>query len=347
MTALGTTGGGSRLDGGFRACRVVRPAAARRSLLALLAAVAVAAGGCGSGNGERDDAAGPGAGASDTAGAGVARPAVPAAESDASAAGATVPPAALLQQGEGAGAAARPVAPDFLALERQPGATPALPQVTVPAGPRHAALAGAPGASPAMGPETASVRVFVWSDFQCPVCRRVVEPLKHLARAYGDDVQIVFKHNALPTHAHARRAAAAGVAAFRQGKFWEYHDLLFQNQDRLGEADLLGHAETLGLDLARFQTDMNAPEVERQLDYEAAMANRLGAPGTPGFFINGRPLLGWGSYPGFEAMVAEALASARPVGERGVEPARVAVVATAAAGPEGVLLTELMWGVTN
>jgi protein-disulfide isomerase len=336
MTARRTSAGGGQRGGGFRACRVASPgAAARRPLLALLAAVALAAAACGSG--DRGDAAGPGAGAPDTPGAAGEQPA----------AGAAAPPVALLRQGERERAAERPVAPDLLALERQPGATPALPQVTVPAGPPHAALAGAPGPSPAIGPETAPVRVFMWSDFQCPVCRRVVEPLKHLARTYGGDVQIVFKHNALPTHPHARRAAAAGVAAFRQGKFWEYHDLLFQNQDRLGEADLLGHAEALGLDLARFQADMNAPEVERQLEYEAAMANRLGAPGTPGFFVNGKPLLGWGSYPGFEAMVAEALATARPLGARGVEAARVAVVATAAAGPEGVLLSELMWGAAN
>jgi hypothetical protein len=124
-----------------------------------------------------------------------------------------------------------PLAPDeILALERDPGATLAIRQVEVRAGPPHPELGGAPGPSPAMGPETAPVKVFVFSDFQCPVCRRVVEPLKQLVRTHPDEVQIVFKHHALVTHRRAARAAAASIAAYRQGKFWEYHDLVFQNQ---------------------------------------------------------------------------------------------------------------------
>ncbi len=338
-------GGGAARRGTRRARRAAQRLTRRSCLLALLAAVGAATG-CG--DGDRGSAPDPSAFHPQDAET-AARAAAPAGQgSPASTIGMTMSREELLGKVERElKAQLSGGVPDFLALERQPGVTPALPQVATPAGPRHPDLAGAPGPSPAMGPLAAPVKVFVFSDFQCPVCRRIVEPLKHLARAHVDDVQIVFKHNALPTHAYARRAAGASIAAFRQGKFWEYHDLVFQNQGALGEADLLRYAEMLGLDLTRFRADMDAPEVETQLDYEAAMANRLGAPGTPGFFVNGRPLLGWGSYSGMKAMVDQALADARPVGARGVEPARVAVAATAAAGPEGALLADLMWGVKN
>lgn len=232
----------------------------------------------------------------------------------------------------------------ILALERDPGATLAIPQTTAAAGPRNLELDGAPGASPAMGPENAPVKVFVFSDFQCPVCRRVVEPLKQLVRAHPAEVQVVFKHHALSTHRRAARAAVASLAAFRQGRFWEYHDLLFQNQQHLEEADLIWYAEALGLDLARFRTDMADPTATAQVVYESQMAQRLGARGTPGFFINGSPLLGWGSYQSFDAQVASALADARRVAESGVPPERVAAVATASAGESGRLIADLLWG---
>lgn len=236
------------------------------------------------------------------------------------------------------------VVKDMLALEQQPGATPALPQVTVAAGPRATALDGAPGPSPAMGPETALVKVVVFSEFQCPVCRRIVEPMKEIVRVYPDDVQIIFKHHALVTHAQARTAATAAIAAFRQGKFWEYHDRVFQEQGALAVADLERHAETMGLDVPRFRADMNAPDVVAQVDYESAMADRVGAVGTPAFFINGELLPGWGSYPGFAQMVERALETARGLERDGVARAEAARRATMATGGQGARLAELLWG---
>jgi protein-disulfide isomerase len=195
-----------------------------------------------------------------------------------------------------------------------------------------------------MGPDTAPVKVFVFSDFQCPVCRRVVEPLKRIARTRPDEVQIVFKHHALETHRHARGAAAAAIAAYRQGKFWEYHDKLFQNQRFLETPDLIRYAEELGLDVLRFQKDMNDPAVAAQVEYEGEMAKQLGARGTPGFFVNGTLLAGWASYPGFEAMVDQARRDAQKFTADGTAKDQVAQLATAAAGEEGKLLADFMWG---
>jgi protein-disulfide isomerase len=246
--------------------------------------------------------------------------------------------------GDAAGASAVPV-PDMLALENQPGATPALPQVEVPPGPAHPSLAGAPGPSPGMGPGTAAVKIFVFSDFQCPVCRRIVEPLKQIVRDYPGAVQVIFKHHALGTHSRARDAAAASIAAYRQGKFWEYHDEIFERQGALDPADLVGYAQALGLDTDRFKDDMAAADVAAQIDYETEMAQKLGAEGTPGLFINGMFLPGWGSYPGFKAMVEEALRDARGRAAGGSDD--IARAATVAAGDEGRLLAELMWGASD
>jgi protein-disulfide isomerase len=230
----------------------------------------------------------------------------------------------------------------MLALEDQPGATPAIPQVEVPPGPDHPTLNGAPGPSPGMGPGTAAVKVFVFSDFQCPVCRRTVEPFKQIVREYPGEVQVIFKHHALGTHSRARDAAAASIAAYRQGKFWEYHDEVFEHQTAIEPADLVGYAEAIGLDTNRFKEDLAAADVAAQIDYESEMAQKLGAEGTPGIFINGKFLPGWGSYPGFKAMVDEALSDAR--GRKAGKTGDVARAATAAAGDEGRLLAELMWG---
>jgi hypothetical protein len=87
------------------------------------------------------------------------------------------------------------------------------------------------------------VHVYVLTDFQCPVCRRIVEPLKYLARRHPNEVRLIVKQNALPSHRNATAFAAASMAAFRQGKFWPYHDRLFANAGAADEATLVGHAK--------------------------------------------------------------------------------------------------------
>jgi protein-disulfide isomerase len=231
---------------------------------------------------------------------------------------------------------------EILLLEQHPGATLALPQVEVPPGPAYPNLPGAPGPSPAMGPANAPVKVFLFSDFQCPVCGRVVEPLKEIARQYPQQVQIIFKHSPLGTHQQASAAAAAAIAAFRQGTFWEYHDKLFQNQQFLSEPDLVAYAQELGLDPDRFRRDMGDPAVAAQVVYERQQAEALGAQGTPGFFVNGQRIDGWGSYMGLESMIDRALQDAARFD--GAKPNDLARAATAAAGKDGALLAELMWG---
>jgi protein-disulfide isomerase len=241
---------------------------------------------------------------------------------------------------------ARATAASMKDLERQPGVTAALRTSTAKAGKKHPDLAGKPGPSPASGSDKAPVKVYVFSDFQCPVCKRVVEPMKALARELGDQVQLVFKQNALDMHPNAFISAAASMAAFKQGKFWEYHDKLFQNQRNLAEPDLLVYAEELGLDMKRFKKDMGSAEIKEQIEYEKNLATALGMRGTPGFFVNGHKMVGWGSYGGFRGVVNRALKSAEGVNittrTKAVNVARVATETYS--GPDGVKFAELVWG---
>ena len=231
-------------------------------------------------------------------------------------------------------------------LESKPGGTPALVDVLVAPEQKREELKGKPGESAAVGPADAPVKVYVFSDFQCPVCRRVVEPIKALHRAFPDKVQIIFKHNALEMHQFANVAATAAIAAQRQGKFWAYHDKAFQNYRNLHQQDLILYAEELGLDVKKFEADMKDPKVQAQVNYERDLAEALGMRGTPGFYINGKKSIGWGSYGGFKIQVARAIKAAQEIeastGKKGHD---LTIEATRVNGADGKLFAKLVYGV--
>jgi protein-disulfide isomerase len=158
--------------------------------------------------------------------------------------------------------------------------------------------------SPKVGSQQAKVIVLEVSDFQCPVCKRAYAPLKDLAKDFPGQVLLVFKHNPLQMHRFALDAATAGIAAHRQGKFWEYADILFENQSALAEQDLLEYAKRVGLDMDRFQRDFRDAAIRSRALSEGQEASSLGARGTPSFFVNGKMQVGWGSYEGIRQMVA-------------------------------------------
>jgi protein-disulfide isomerase len=229
-------------------------------------------------------------------------------------------------------------------LERTPGSTPVLAQVNATAFKKHASIQGVPGLSPAFGPNDAKVKVYVFSDFQCPVCRRVVEPVKHIARLYPKDLQVIFINNALKMHTFAEIAAKGALAAARQGKFWAFHDRLFQNQRALTETDMMNHARALKLDLDRFQKDMASPAIAKQIEYERNISQKLGVRGTPGFYINGTRMVGWGSTGGFQSMVQRALKKVGQLDKK-LKPQKALEKATSANGDTGRVFAELVWGV--
>ena len=244
--------------------------------------------------------------------------------------------------------AVNPLTPqELIALERVPGKTPPLPHGVEPAPRAVTGLEGTPGPSPAYGPENAPVRVYLFTDFQCPVCPRVAEPLKYLARAYPDDVRIVLKMNALPSHGRAARLGAAALAAFRQGKFWEFHDRLFANPMQNSDEDLLALAQSLGLDVARFRADLDDEAVIEQVKYESALAVSLDLASTPGLVVNGVKGVGWGSYMSVESRVKQEIARARKIAAGGAPAGRVAYEATRQSGPEGEKLAAALFAITK
>ncbi len=161
--------------------------------------------------------------------------------------------------------------------------------------------------SPVKGNPNAKIAIVEFSDFQCPFCGRVGPTLNRIAKEYGDDVRIVFKHLPLRIHPKAPAAHAASQAAHEQGKFWEMHDKIFANQRALDDATFVAYATELGLDLDKFNADRKSAETKQRLDADTAEAAQLGVTGTPAFFVNGRFISGAQPYETFKALIDQEL----------------------------------------
>lgn len=139
------------------------------------------------------------------------------------------------------------------------------------------------------GPPDAPVTLVEYGDYQCPSCGRLFPIVRALQAQLGDQLRYVFRHFPLTTlHARAERAAEAAEAAGAQGRFWEMHDELYENQDELSDAELIEYAEEIGLDGERVARELaeqiHQPRVRR--DFLSGV--RSGVNGTPTFFINGQ-----------------------------------------------------------
>lgn len=155
---------------------------------------------------------------------------------------------------------------------------------------------GNPGAEPphAIGPKDAPVTLEEFGDFECPPCGLLHPVLKTMEKEFGPRLRVIFREFPLvPTHPHALAAARAAEAAGLQGKFWEMHDLLYENQKSWhGTFDARpifeGYAKKIGLDLELFKRDINSEIVERRIFLDGKRAHALGVKGTPTVFLNGR-----------------------------------------------------------
>lgn len=159
------------------------------------------------------------------------------------------------------------------------------------------------GNSPFKGPKDAPVTIIEFSEFQCPFCARGAKTMDQVAKAYPTQVRVVFKHLPLPFHEHAKTAAQAVIAAGNQEKFWEMHDLLFQNQKNLGMETYKKLAKELNLDMAKFEADYAAKETIAQVEADLAQGQKLGVRGTPGFFVNGVQMRGAQPLPAFQKVI--------------------------------------------
>jgi protein-disulfide isomerase len=123
---------------------------------------------------------------------------------------------------------------------------------------------------------------------------------------YPDQVKLVFKNFPLRNHKFAMQAAIAALAAEKQGKFWEFHDLLFKNYNHLNEEKIKEIAQQLNLDMEKFEKDRKDPQIRALINKDLAEGNRAGVRGTPTVFINGR-LLRNRSMDGFQELIEKAL----------------------------------------
>ena len=175
----------------------------------------------------------------------------------------------------------------------------------------------------ARGSSKAQVTIVAFSDFQCPFCSRVLPTLDKLIKDYPDKIRVFFKHNPLPFHADAPLASQAAVAAENQGKFWQMHDILFKNQQNIKRPDLEKYAAEIGLDVAKFKKDIDAPATKKRVDDDLELGKKLGVQGTPNFFVNGRPVRGAVPYEQFKSAVDDELARGKKLMEKGVSSGKV------------------------
>jgi protein-disulfide isomerase len=174
--------------------------------------------------------------------------------------------------------------------------------------------------TPVKGPRNAKVTLVIFSDFQCPFCSRVEPTLKEVEQKYGNAVRIAWRNQPLPFHNHAMEAAEAAFAARAQGKFWEMHDKMFANQQKLERADLDGYARELGLDAAKFKADMDSHAWKSQIEADSRAGTSYGASGTPTMFINGRELVGAQPLAAFAAIIDEEIKHADKLLAEGTPP---------------------------
>ncbi len=164
-------------------------------------------------------------------------------------------------------------------------------------------------ADPSIGNAKAPVTIVEFSDFQCPFCLRAAPTLKRLRETYGDKVRVVWKDFPLTQiHPQAFKAAEAGQCAAEQGKFWEYHDKLFGNQQALQPDFLKQYAKDAGMDGSKFETCLDSSKYAERVRDSVAAGAQLGVSSTPTVFVNGRMLEGAQPFEVFASLIDEELA---------------------------------------
>jgi protein-disulfide isomerase len=175
--------------------------------------------------------------------------------------------------------------------------------------------------SPVRGNRDAPVVLVEFADYQCPYCQKIHSDLEKLQKEYGNRLALVYKDYPLPMHPYAQKAAEAARCAGVQGKFWEFHDMLFTGK-KLQPADLREQARTLNLDEQKFDKCVVEGTEAADVDKDAAEARSLGITGTPSFFINGHFFSGVLSYAALHDMVEQQLARSPSLakGRAAIEP---------------------------
>lgn len=145
-------------------------------------------------------------------------------------------------------------------------------------------------------PESAKIVLVEYGDYQCPHCKHAFPLVKKFTEEYGDDVAFVFRNFPLTdSHEFAMSAATIAEAAGNQGKFWEMHDLIYENQDQLSNEMLKECVKSLQLDFNKIENDINTGDIQDKIENDFEGGVRSGVNGTPSFFVNDQK---WEDYDG-------------------------------------------------
>ncbi len=204
------------------------------------------------------------------------------------------------------------------------------------------------GNSPIQGNKDAQVTLVLFSDFQCPFCKRVEDTLGQLMKDYDKKLRIVWKDRPLPFHNRALPAAEMCREARKEkgdAGFWACHKKLFEGNPKLEDADLEGYAKELGLNWTNVKAAIDSKKYEKDINEDIALADQVKASGTPHMFINGRRIVGAQPIDKFKVIIDEEIKKtddmikggtpAAKVYEKIMETAQVAPAAPAAAGDTG------------
>jgi protein-disulfide isomerase len=140
---------------------------------------------------------------------------------------------------------------------------------------------------PSRGPKDAPITIVEFSDFECPYCGAAHDTVEQVMSTYAGKVRLVYRQFPLSFHPHAEKAAEASLCAADQGKFWEYHDVLFKNQKKLDPTDLKAFASEVGMDGQKFGQCLESGDKKKAVDADQQAGLAAGVGGTPAFFING------------------------------------------------------------
>ena len=151
-----------------------------------------------------------------------------------------------------------------------------------------------------------------YSDFQCPACGGYYLLLKKLNEEFGDKILFVYRHFPLQQHKNAKSAAIASEAAARQGKFWQMHDMIFENQsewseEKNAEGIFTSYTQNLGLNIEQFKNDLNSQEIKEKIDNDYKGGVRANVNGTPTFFLNGKKIITPRNYNEFKQLLQQAV----------------------------------------
>jgi len=163
------------------------------------------------------------------------------------------------------------------------------------------------------GNREAKVTLIEYGDFQCPACAFYYSVLKKISEEFGDKVAIIYRHFPLVSiHPNAKPAAYAAEAAGKQGKFWEMHNLIFENQNewkdkRKSDEVFINYAQKLDLNIEQFKTDFNSKEIKEKVENAYRNAIKLGLNSTPTFFLNGKKITNPRNYEDFRNIILQAI----------------------------------------